>query len=134
MDTLLNDLHYTIRMLIKRPGFTIIALITLALGIGANTSIFSVVNAVLLRPLPYSQPERIMQLWEVNLRTGDKDGSVSPQNFADWRDRNKSFESMSVYRYANLSLTGGDQAERVSGAMVSADFFNEFGASAVSGR
>jgi len=134
MDNLLNDLHYTIRMLIKRPGFTIVALITLALGIGANTSIFSVVNAVLLRPLPYSQPDKIMQLWEVNLRTGAKDGSVSPYNFIDWQQRNTTFECMSAYRYANLSLTGGDQAERIVGSMVSADFFKSMGVSAAVGR
>src|SRR5437899_3067415 len=113
MDTFLNDLHYAIRMLIKRPGFTIVALITLALGIGANTSIFSVVNAVLLRPLQYAQPDRIMQLWEADLRTGDKDGTVSAFNFVDWQTRNTSFECTAAYRYANLSLTGGDQPERV---------------------
>jgi len=134
MDTLLSDLHYAIRMLIKRPGFTVVALITVALGIGANTSIFSVVNAVLLRPLPYNQPDRIMQLWEVNLRTGDRGGSVSPNNFADWQERSKTFECMAALRYANLSLTGGSQAERVVGAMVSADFFGAIGTSAALGR
>ena len=89
METLLKDIRYGIRGLLKRPGFTIVALITLALGIGANTAIFSVVNAVVLRPLPYAEPDRLMTLWET--MPGSDQRSVAPGNFIDWRTQNKSF-------------------------------------------
>src|SRR5579871_6728884 len=134
MDTLFHDLNFAIRMLLKKPGFTVVALITLALGIGANTSIFSVVNTVLLQPLPYDHPEKIMQIWEANLRTGEKDSSISSYNITDWQQRNKSFDCIAAYKGSNLSLTGGDLAERIIGYSVSADFFKALGISAAIGR
>src|SRR6516162_4190079 len=96
MLTLLHDLRYSVRQLMKAPGFTIIAIITLTLGIGANTAIFSVVNAVLLNPLPYPQPDRIVTLFhdKPNFPTG----SISYLNFLDWQHDSQSFSSMAAYR------------------------------------
>ena len=89
MGTLFKDLRYGVRSLLKRPGFTAIAVITLALGIGANTAIFSVVNALLLRPLPFKEPARLVQVWEANFKRGQNTKEVSYPNFADWRDQNQ---------------------------------------------
>src|SRR5256885_4223080 len=96
METLLRDIQYGIRSLLKRPGFTAIAVITLVLGIGANTAIFSVVNAVLLRPLPFSDPGRLTQLWEASAKRGRNEIPASYPNFADWRNRNHSFEQVAA--------------------------------------
>ena len=93
METILQDLRYGLRMLIKRPGFTLVAVIALALGIGANTAIFSVVNAVLLRPLPFKEPARLVNIWETRPQRGVTQNSVSYANFADWRDQNSVFET-----------------------------------------
>src|SRR2546423_11952806 len=97
METLLQDIRYGVRMLLKRPSFTFVAVIALALGIGANTAIFSVVNAVLLRPLPFAQAERLMNVWETNPRRGQTRAAVSYPDFADWRDQNHVFEHISTY-------------------------------------
>ena len=134
MSTLFQDMRYGIRMLMKRPVFTIVAVLTLALGIGANTAIFSVVNAVLLRPLPYPQADRIIQLWEKSEKEKVYTGSVSPHNFTDWRNQGQSFASMAAYRYAPFTLTGGDQPERLNGLMVSSDFLSVMGVQPVLGR
>jgi putative ABC transport system permease protein len=91
MNTLWQDLRYGARMLVKRPGFTLIAIFTLALGIGANTAIFSVVNAVLLRALPYPEPDRLVRLWESNPAANLRAFSASFPNFTDWRDQNGVF-------------------------------------------
>ncbi|HTG16618.1 MAG TPA: ABC transporter permease, partial [Blastocatellia bacterium] len=96
MTTLLQDFRYGFRMLIKNPGFALIAVVTLALGIGANTAIFSVVNAVLLRPLPYKDVDRIVTVWENNIRSGKKEDGASPANFLDWRDQNQVFELLAT--------------------------------------
>src|SRR5713226_7604691 len=106
MNTLWQDLRYGARMLIKRPGFTLIAVLTLALGIGGNTAIFSVVNAVLLRPLPYKDPGRLVTLFEENPRTGLLGTPVSPADFLDWRAQNTVFERMAAIGYAFYVLTG----------------------------
>ncbi len=133
MSTVLNDLRYAIRQLAKSPGFAAIAIITLALGIGANTAIFSVVNAVLLNPLPYPQPDRIVALFRntPNFRTG----SISYPDFDDWRRENQSFSSAAAYReMGGVTLSGSGEPEVVIGQMVSAGFFEILGIRPVLGR
>ncbi len=132
----LKELRLAARSLTRRPGFTFVAATTLALGIGATTAIFSVVNAVLLRPLPYAHAERIMGLWE---RVKDEPrevirGQVAVPNFEDWKAASPSFEAMAQYRNANITLVGDDGAEMVPGGQVSTDFFRVFGARPVTGR
>src|SRR5262245_56241343 len=97
MTTLFKDIRYGIRSLLKRPGFTAIAVITLALGIGANTAIFTVVNSLLLRPLPFKEPDRLVQVWEANTKRGRNTIQASYPNFADWRDQNQVFEQIAAY-------------------------------------
>ena len=121
MSTLIQDLKYGLRMLAKNPGFTAIAVLTLALGIGANTAIFSVVNGVLLRPLPYPQPERLVALYS---RTSDSPRwSISYPNFLDWVRDNRSFSALASYREDDFNITGTGEPERVPAEMVSASFF-----------
>jgi putative ABC transport system permease protein len=117
-----QDLRYGARMLLKKPGFTLIAVFTLALGIGANTAIFSVVDAIVFRPLPYDEPERLVQVWPVNSRHGGGGGVPYP-NFADWRDRNRVFEQIAAYGEKFFVVTGGDEAQRIHGAGVSPSLF-----------
>jgi putative ABC transport system permease protein len=123
METLLQDLRYGVRMLMKRPGFTAIAIIALALGIGANTAIFSVVNAVLLRPLPYDEPDRLMIVKETNLPRGLADMNIALPDFQEWRDRNQVFEHIAAYTADSYNLTGANEPERVRGLMTSGDLF-----------
>ncbi|MBA3258100.1 MAG: ABC transporter permease, partial [Gemmatimonadales bacterium] len=132
MDTLRQDVRYALRSLAKAPGFTAVVLLTLALGIGANTAIFSVVNAVLLRPLPYHQPEQMAVVRET-YGEGLK-GTVSGPNFVDWRTRNRSFEHLSAYRTRALTLLGEDDPEEVAAALVSSNFFQMLGLPPVVGR
>src|SRR5437879_7861490 len=103
MESLLRDLKFGLRMMTRSPGFTLVAIITIALGIGANTAIFSVVNTVLLRPLPYEHPDRLMVIWEKQEQV-DKESPSLP-NFLDWRERNQSFEEMAIARRDNVNLT-----------------------------
>src|SRR6185369_816886 len=93
MDTLLHDLRYGFRMLAKNPGFTLVAVLTLALGIGANTSIFSLINAVLIRPLPFKEPNRLVSMWERRDSSNDANLPVSAHEFIGWREQSRSFES-----------------------------------------
>jgi putative ABC transport system permease protein len=130
-EDMFQDLRFGLRMLLKNPGFTTIAALTLALGIGANTALFSVVNAVLLRPLPYQQPDRLVILWE---RTPMGEASVAYPNFVDWRERNQVFERITAFRRDNFNLTGAGEAERLNGRMVSAGFFATFGKQPARGR
>jgi putative ABC transport system permease protein len=131
---LLQDIHYGIRMLLKQPGFTAIAVITLALGIGVNTSIFSVVNAVLLTPLPYEESERLMALWESQPKNNLKQQPVSLPNFNDWREQSQSFEQIAAYRNFAFTLTGDGEPERINGARVSTNFFELLKLKPVAGR
>jgi predicted permease len=132
METLLQDVRYGFRMLRKSPGFTAVAVITLALGIGANTAIFSVVNGVLLSPLPYPHPE---QLVAVYTRTPNfHEASSAYPNFLDWQRENRTFTALAAYRNENLDLTGIGEPERLKGGMVSATFFPLFGVRPVLGR
>jgi len=127
MGTLVQDLRYGVRVLVKSPGFAAVAVIVLALGIGANTAIFSVVNAVLLRPLPYQDPGRLVQVWHVpppKSFPGMTEFSVSAANYLDWRDQNHVFDPLAIYTFANLNLTGKDKPESVASAVVSPNFFS----------
>ena len=126
-------MRYAIRTLRRSPGFTIIALLTLALGIGANTAIFSFVNGVLLKPLPYRDPHGIVMVWE-KPPGGDRNG-ISTLNFLDWKNQNTVFEHMAAINFGgNVTLTGAGQPEELQGVRVSASYFDIFGVQAVFGR
>ncbi|PYQ08863.1 MAG: permease [Acidobacteria bacterium] len=132
MDTLLQDLRYSVRTLIERPGFAVVAALTIALGVGGTTAMFGVVDAVLLRPLPYADPDRLVMLWT---RTpGGPQAAASWPEFVDWREQNHSFADMAVWRGQSVNLTGGAEPERVVGAFVSDRFFPLLGARPVLGR
>ena len=132
MNTLLQDIRYAARMLLKNPGVTLIVIIALALGIGANTAIFSVVNAVLLRPLPYPESDRLIFLNEKSPVLDEM--SISYPNFTDWRAQNQTFEKMGVYNRASYNLTGTGEAERIVTGQVSADLFSVLRVNAAYGR
>ena len=132
METLWQDLRYGSRMLLKQPGFTLIAVLTLAFGIGANTAVFSIVNAVLLRPFPYHAPERLVMVQERY-----SEGSFSPSypNFVDWRAQNTAFEAISAVRgNESFNFTGAGEPERLQGRLVSAEFFSLLGVKPLVGR
>ena len=116
------------------PGFAAVAVLTLALGIGANTAIFSVVNAVLLRPLPYKNPERLVMVWERDTARGWLQSSAAPANFIDWRDQNQVFEEMGAIFEISSNLTGLDEPERIQGQNVTASVFSLLGVEAALGR
>jgi putative ABC transport system permease protein len=135
MNTLLHDLRYGIRMLAKSPGFTFVVVITLALGIGANTAIFSMVHSVLLQRLPFKDPEQLYTLWERNLKMGYEQNAPAAANFRDWRKRNRVFEQMAAFDAARtFNLAGAGTPERVDGAAVSPGLFELLGVKAVLGR
>jgi putative ABC transport system permease protein len=131
---MMSELRYAIRTLIKSPGFTAIAVLTIGLGIGANTAIFSVVNTVLLRPLPYPHPERLMLVWVHNPRQGfDKDVTSYP-TFDDWRNQSRSFERIAAYFGASVSLTGAGDPAQLRGARVTPSFFSTLNVQPAWGR
>ena len=133
MSTLLQDLRYGVRMLLKHPGVSLVAIVTLALGIGANTAIFSVVNTVLLRPLTYRDPERLVSLWE-NVPIHGR-WRASPGNFHDWKKQNTLFEGIAAYGGSSMSLTGdGGEPEQLNGSRVSSGYFAVVGAEPELGR
>src|SRR4028119_2381292 len=132
MNTLLQDIRYGLRMLWKSRGFTVITVLALALGIGANTAIFSVVNTVLLRPLPYPNGERIVFIGEWSQQVPEM--SVSYPNFIDFRDQQQTMEQIAAFRNANYVLTGVGEPERLDGRQVSAAFFNVLGVAPLLGR
>src|SRR5215210_5558061 len=134
METLIKDIRYAVRGLVKRPGFTVIALMTLALGIGANTAIFSVVNAVLLRPLPFSDPEQLVIVWEDASFAGFPRNTPAPANYIDWKNQNQSFSDMAASAEASFNLTGDGDPERVTAFAVTANFFPLFGVQPLLGR
>jgi len=134
MGKFFQDLRYGIRMLLKRPSFTAVAVIALALGIGANSAIFSVVNTVLLRPLPFERPEQVMFVNMTNVSKGISSFGVSLPDFREWRDRNEVFEHIAALNIKDFNLSGTDEPERISGATVSADFFSVLRVSPVEGR
>ncbi len=132
MSTLLHDLKFGLRTLARNPGFTAVAVLTLALGIGANTALFSVVNGVLLNPLPYPEPNQLVTLHES--KPNFPTGAISYPNFLDWQKDNRTFSSMAVARGTGLTVTGAGEPERVRGEFVSADFFSVLGVKPQIGR
>ena len=135
MRTLLQDVRYAVRTLWKSPGFTLVAVLALALGIGANTAIFSVVKAVLLSPLPYPEPERLVWVREVNPGSDILDEPASMPNYNDWRTQGRSFDGIAAFGYAGGTITDGDrEPERVAGMSTSANFFQVVGVAPALGR
>ncbi len=132
MTTLLQDIRYSLRILRKSPGFSIVAILTLALGIGANTALFSVVNGVLLNPLPYPHSEELVSLHASTANF--KHGAISYPNFLDWQKENHTFAAMAVYRSLVFNLTGAGDAEQLFGQYISSDFFSILGTRPILGR
>ena len=134
MGTLWQDIRYGVRMLLKRPAYTAIAVLTLALGIGANSAIFSVVNAVLLRPLPFSEPDRLVYAEGADLSSGEKGGAISPPDFLDYREQNHVFERFAAFQPLSFTVTGdGSETERITSARVSTGFFETLGVTPLAG-
>jgi len=132
LETLLQDLRFGVRMLRKNPGFSLVAILTLALGIGANTAIFSVVNALLLRPLPFPELERVVAIWETGLEVERTETTVA--TYLDWRAQNQSFEQLALHRAWAVNITGIEPPERVMGFLVSPNFLDALGVKPVLGR
>jgi putative ABC transport system permease protein len=131
---MINDLRFAFRQLFKSPAFSIVAIFTLALGIAANTAIFSVVDSVLLHPLPYPEPDRIVTVSQTVRSTGVSTEDASPANFLDWENQNSVFSSMACWSGWQASLAGGDEPERIRAAMASSQFFSLFGVNPLLGR
>lgn len=122
MDTLAKDLRYAVRTLFKHPVFTLTAVFTIALGIGATTAIFSVVNALVLSPPQMHEPDRVVAIWRSPIETR-KESYISYLNLQDWRTRTRSFEDVAGYKINEIDVTANDQVERLSGMRVTANFF-----------
>ena len=134
MHAIKQDLTYALRLLVKQPGVTVIAILTLALGIGANTAIFSAVNAILLRPLPYADPDRLVMVFEKRLAEGVLDNVVSPADFLDWSKMNGAFDGIAAMSGANADLTGVGEPIRLAAGAVSPPFFDVLGVQPALGR
>jgi putative ABC transport system permease protein len=134
MEMLLQDVRYAIRTLIKSRGFTAVAVFALALGIGANTAIFSVINAAMIRPLPFKDPDRLVMVWEHNRPRARTQNVVSPANFLNWKDRNNVFEDMALFYDTRFNLTDVDDPEEIPAQSVTTNFFNLIGVSPALGR
>ena len=134
MNTFWQDIKYGIRMLLKNSGFTIVALLTLILGIGANTAIFSVMNGVLLRPLPYVHPEQIVTLWQNNVKEGIQKEEVPPATFIDWKEHSRSFEKIAAASRFGFDLSSGGEPERLRAFRVTDGFFEILGTNPLYGR
>jgi putative ABC transport system permease protein len=134
LGTLLQDLRFGFRMLVKRPGFAIVTIVTLALGIGANSAIFTVVNAALLRPLPYREPGRLVHLWETTPREQFNEREASYPDYLDWKANNQVFEDVAGYTRRSFSLTGRETPERLEGAAVTDNFLQVLGVEPILGR
>ncbi|MGH9845831.1 MAG: FtsX-like permease family protein, partial [Blastocatellia bacterium] len=130
----MQDLRFGLRMLRKNPGFSLVAILTLALGIGANTTIFTMVNSILLKPLPFKDPERLVMVWRTNAEKTAKDVPSSAPLFIDWQQRNQVFEQMTAFTTGRFNLAGAGEAESARGANVSAGFFATLGVPPLLGR
>src|SRR5438093_768170 len=132
METFIQDLRYGIRMLLKNPGFTAVAVLALALGIGANSAMFSVVNAVLLRPLPYPKPEQLFMVWKIILT---KSGfGTTPAEFLEWRQQNHVFKEMGAFFPRTFNLAGRGEPEQIEGLATTPGFFTTLSIKAIRGR
>lgn len=134
MDSLRNDLGYAWRLLLRQPGITATIVLTLALGMGANTAVFSVVHAVLLRPLPYTDPDWLVMIWEKRQAEGVMNNVVSPADYLDWATTSRSFTGMAAYSAATADLTGVGDPVQLPLAAVTAGFFDVLGVRAIHGR
>ena len=134
METLIQDLRYGVRSFLRRPGFLVIAISTLALGIGATTAMFTVVNSLLLRPLQFPEPERIVLFHGVNPKIGATEGMMSIPDIVDWQKQSQSFEQIAAFYTGGLFLSTGEETERVRAAGASPDFFPLFRTNPISGR
>src|SRR6185295_2724984 len=135
MDSILKDIRFATRSLLKRPGFLLIVVLTLALGIGVNTAIFSVVNAVMLRPLPYENPGQLVRLWSDRSGLRTDQNEFSPAEITDFRDQLTTFEDIGVFDLGlSANLTGGTQPERVNGSEASPGLFNVLRVKPIIGR
>src|SRR5215510_2200469 len=134
MATLIHDLRFGLRMLLKSPGVSIMATIALALGIGANTAIFSVINAVLLRPLPFPESEALMSVFETDPQRGLNRGSYSYPNFFDLREQNNVFERLACYHSGDFIMTGRGEPARLQGAVATSDLLTLLGTPPMLGR
>src|SRR5262245_8409105 len=134
METFIQDLRYSIRTLLKKPLFAAVAITTLALGIGANTAIFSVIHTVLLRSLPYKEPDRLVMVWEQNLSRSRATNVINPANYLDWQEQNNVFEGMSAFFGGRFNLTGTGDPEEITGQVVQTNFFSTLGVSPMLGR
>jgi putative ABC transport system permease protein len=134
MDTLIKDIRYGARSLLKRGASTSLAVLALALGIGVNTAIFSVVNNVLLRPMPFAEPERVVSVWERGIRVGLERNELAPANFIDVRSQNKVFSDLGAFGEKSLNLSGSGDPERLDGLLVSANVLSLLGVQPAIGR
>jgi putative ABC transport system permease protein len=134
METLIQDLRFGIRMLAKNPGFTLVAVITMALGIGANTALFSVVNGVLLKSLPFKEPDRLLFAFETNAKLPSPTIPASTLDYRDWKEQNQVFESMGARKLFTVSLSGVEQPEKIQGEKVTSDYFSTLGVEPILGR
>src|SRR5262245_24913074 len=134
MDSVMQDIRYAVRVCLRAPGFTIVAVLALALGIGANTAIFTIVNAVLLERLPFRDPDRIVVLWEENARRPGRSNVLGPSQFLRWGDRATSFEQMAAFFDTRANLTGSGDPEEVIVQNVTEGFFPILGVSPLVGR
>src|SRR5262245_59845000 len=134
MDNLVNDIRYAFRGMSRKPAFALTAILTLALGIGGNTAMFSFVDTFLLQPLPYRQPDRLAVIEESNLEQGVGGSNVSFPNLSDWKTQNRSFDDIAGFAPTTLNLSGTDEAERLSGGMITPNYFDLLGLSLITGR
>jgi putative ABC transport system permease protein len=134
MNGLIQDLRCALRQLRKSPGFTAVAVVTLALGIGANTAIFTLVNAVLLRPLPYKDPNRLVMVWEQNPHRGWFENIVSSANFLDWKKQNHVFADIAAFESSSFNLTGDNTPEEIAGERVTTNLLSVLGVQPLRGR
>ncbi|MBA2340751.1 MAG: ABC transporter permease, partial [Pyrinomonadaceae bacterium] len=134
LENLIHDLRYALRMMRRSPGFTAVAVVTLALGVGANTAIFSLVSAVLFRPLNYHEPDRLVMVWEDESAAGFPRETPAAGNYADWKAQNQVFADMAALELRSFNLTGDSEPEKISAFGVTANFFSLLGVQAALGR